>query len=387
MMQTETNHSSIELIIRAISKHRALLGLVFAVLMTSTAFYAFLKEPLFESSITIQSVASDNASAFGASKLGMIGSLMSAVGDEYTYQLLDARDLKTAVINKFKLKEKWKAKKTKSAIKTFSKNYAFEAIDDEYYRISFLHSSPDTAKLVVDYILQYIEEKRLAIKRQQAIAKHALYKKLFEQKMQEIELLSDTVVQFMGNKNIYEIEGQTKQVFEAISQVDQEILRTSIELGTLYDNVWKEGGVQQKALKKKLETLRAHRSMLAHGNKTSGIPNPNVKDVPEISQKLKLFEGKLNYQQEILMVIIPQMEKYRIDLIDTTKSYLVIDPSFIDDHKTKPSKALILAIGFILSILISFILVCIVAIIKDPEWNETAIAQMIKTIRNGWRAA
>lgn len=347
--------------------------------------YSFIAKFEYESHTVFQVRESAGASGFGLSKAGMLGSLMSSMGDEYTAQILESRELKVALIKKFNLMQSLKVKKIDFAIKKLDKMLLIEELDDDFFKVYFVYGSADTAKLAIDFVIDYVNKKQIYLKKKYAQQKYDLYQERLNNQLKALELFSDSVVSFMGNNKVYEIESQTKQVFQAVSDVDQEILTTSIELSTLFDNVWKEGGAQQKALQGKLNSLKSYREALMNGNGSFGKLSPKIEKMPQLAQKLKMYDNKLNYLQELMLLTIPQLEKYSLDLMDTTSNVVILDPAYVPEHKKRPIRSIIWLLGLAAGVIISTLCLFIWGILYDPLLRNSTSAKFVNTIRKAWK--
>lgn len=347
---------------------KLILSIFFAGCLISVGI-AFWIDPEYES-YTVFEIQDSGMQGFGLSKIGMIGDLMGSVGNESATQLLDSRELKTALIRKFNLQKKWKQKTLHASLKKIDDYYSVSVIDEDYFKVSVYHTNPDTAKMMVDFALQFFQKKQTSLKQKYASKKFDFYKSQLDMHIGTMTDLSDTMVDFMKSNKVFEIKNQAEQIMNAVSDVDKEILASTVELKSMYENYWNKGTVKYESLIKRIEALKVYRASLLKGNfgmEGSAIPIPELKKMPELSQHLKIMEKKLDLQQNLLALAIPQLEKYRLEMLDSSSSVLVLDPSFVPDYKTRPKRAIIILLGMIVAGFVAFAVATLVAVRKAPK--------------------
>ncbi len=330
---------------------------------------AFWLDPEYESYAVFE-IQDSGMQGFGLSKIGMIGDLMGSVGNESATQLLDSRELKTALIRKFNLQKKWKRKTLHASLKKIDDYYSVSVIDEDYFKISAYHTSPDTAKMMVDFALQYFQKKHTSLKQKYARQKFDFYKSQVDVHVGAMIELSDTMVDFMKNNKVFEIKSQAEQIMNAVSDVDKEILASTVELKSMYENYWNKGTVKYESLIKRIDALKVYRATLLKGNlgmEGSSIPIPELKKMPELSQRMKIMEKKIDLQQNLLALAIPQLEKFRLEMLDSSSSILTLDPSFVPDYKTRPKRAIIILLGMIVSGFVALAAATLIAARRDPK--------------------
>ncbi|HSQ40875.1 MAG TPA: hypothetical protein VLM37_01190 [Fibrobacteraceae bacterium] len=388
-MSHPSRDSYLDTLLIALFKTKGVFFLVFLLGITATILWIVFSKPEFKST-TVLKINSSTSESIGLSKISSIGSLMSSLGDETSSQLLDSRELKVAVIKRFGLQKKWKCKYLATALKRLGHYYEVNILDDDgYYEISFYHTSPDTAKMVLDFVVARLDQRQRELRQHYAASKFSLFQGIFDSQLETLTKISDTIVDYMKTNRVYEAETQAKQIMELAADVDKEIVSTNIEIKSLYDNYWNKGSTQHNALLKKLELLKAYKASVLQGSANSGgkVLHPSITKIPEVGQKLKLMDGKIQLQEESMLLTIAQLEKYRLEMEDSTSQIMVLDSAFIPDYKTRPKRAIFLVIGFVATCLLASFFSLLVAARKFPEMAEIPLIRRLGSLRAGIRNA
>lgn len=387
MSDSTPNFSLFDTILVSIARNFRLFLFVLISIMGGFTAYAFLVKPEYESHCVFEVRGASN-DMLGLSKMGMLGSLMNSTGDESTTQLLVSREIQVAIIEKFGLKKKWKSKTMAAALKRLEKYYLMSVVDEDYFQISFFHTHPDSARMAVQFVVDHLQEKQQRLRKTYAQNQFNLYQGVLDRQLVLMDSLSDSIVHFMKHNQVLEIQTQAEQIMRGVADIDKEILQTTVELKTLYENFWNKGNSDYNALVKKIAMLQEYRKQIMQGQSGRGGSNqhlPEFKRIPELGQQMKIMENKMEFQQGVLMYLIPQLERYRLEITDTTSRITMLDPPYTPDYKARPKRLYILMAGAFISVLFSILFATGFALATMPELANTSLPTLIRNVTGVWK--
>jgi capsule polysaccharide export protein KpsE/RkpR len=222
--------------------------------------------------------------------------------------------------------------------------------DDKYF-------SRDLAQYYLDLLIDYTINTSHNIGRQ----KRELLESRINQILEQIATLTLEISEYQKTHNIIEIEQQAKISLESYGRVLEEFISNEFELNHA-ERFMPNSPMHQTLLDKReslVETLQ--KLQVDNSDMPFFIPLSDINNSFFTIQE-KVFS--LELQRKILEALYPQLELARLEELDNTDRFEIIDLPNLAGQRSFPKRALICIITFMFSFIFSVCCVLIKHLIK-----------------------
>lgn len=324
--------------------------------------------------------------SFGvAAMLGQIGGLSSGAGalaglknpNDIYVGMLESRTISYALINKFKLLERYEVD-TYSAAETKLREKT-TIISTKSGLISIQVEDSDS-KIAADMANVYVEE-LAKLTRSLAITEASRRRLFFEKQLNSAK---DGLVQaevamkkMQENTGVIQLDGQVKEIIASMAQLQANIAAKEVQLAAMRSFATANNPGYQK-LQNEIIALNAQLNNIKKEKfKKDGGLMASSGEIPEVGIEYVRVLRDLKYNESIFELIAKQLELAKIDEAKDSTAIQELDRAIPAERKSKP-KRLALLIGGILG---GGFLGVLIALMREMYANS----RKDKTMENRWR--
>ncbi len=319
------------------------------------------------------------SAVLGAKGLSAIGKSLNVGGLQYSdldyYQsLLGSRKISLEVINKFDLR------------KVYNEHYIFKTINQLLANTQFqgearsnlliigaYDKNPLRSKNMVSFYIRTLDSLVTNISRVDLTTNREAIQKRYYQNLSDLDTAQNKLKQFQEKYGVVLPEEQFTSTVKAYAEIAAQKLILQTQLNGLKLNIDKNSPVVMN-LERQIQTL---------DNKLNELNSKtNLKDkkdlfvtlgnAPELIDKYITLYRDVTIQSKLLELTYPLYQQAKMDELSQAPPFIVIDKPFIPEYKAKPKRAIIMATGFALSLILSVFFVFIWERIKKikEEYNS-----------------
>ncbi len=376
-------------ILKLFTKYRKKVYAIIFLFLIGFTILAFALPKYYKSEATIYPPISESGLSIPLGSLGAIaGNLFGgsqfqlpvfASASDVWVSLLKSNEMALHLCTKFDLFRYYHIKDSVVILKYFQSDFQIEPGRDGSIKISFeKKEDPEGAYQIVKEAIDYLNV--LDNKRNITLASNK--RKFIEKRLavvsKELKESQDKLIEFQKKNNLVAIPEQTQALIANISSLISNLTMNRIELSALEAQYKGENSLKYQ-LQKKVEETEKLLSKLYEKSDSLLWENkflPTFKNLPELGvQYLELYRNvKVN---EILYeLLIQQLEQVKINEVKDTPTIHVLDPPFIPDYKSKPKRAIIMALGLILGIFFSIFYILLKEFNRNLERNNPEKAKI-----------
>jgi tyrosine-protein kinase Etk/Wzc len=339
------------------SKKWLALGLIVGAI-ASTAF-ALVQPVYFTAQVRIMPPGSQSSGGAQAALLGALGGLgggaASALGikspGELYVGLLKSRTIADELIAEFKLKDLYEEKtlqKTRTELALLSK---IAAGKDGIITIDVEDQSPERAAKMANSYFRALQNMM-----QRMATTEAGQRRLFfgNQLKQAKDQLTDAELGFKNmqqSTGVLQLDAQGKVAIESVARVRAAMSVKEVELASVRQYATPENPEYQRRVTE-LNALRGELSKLERAQTGAGGGDGNAKKLTDSGVEYVRRLRDLKYAETMFELMAKQFEFARVDEARETASLQLIDEAVVPELKSRPKRALIIAGGLFLSLLL-----------------------------------
>ncbi|MEW5771860.1 MAG: Wzz/FepE/Etk N-terminal domain-containing protein [Pseudomonadota bacterium] len=325
-----------------------------------------------------------------AAMLGQPGALAGGAGaalgiknpNDLYMGMLNSRTLADSLIQRFKLTERYGAKKLDDARSTLGGLTSVSAGKDGIISISVDDKDPkfaaELANAYVDELYKFTQT--LAIT--EASQRRLFFEKQLKQAKDELANAEVAFKQTQERTGVLELDAQGKAMIESLGAIRAQIAAKEVELGAL-KTFATEQNPEYILVQQQLSGLRAQLAKLEHGGESGLIPTGKL---PEAGLENIRRLRDVKYYETLYELMAKQYEIARVDEAKNVSMIQVLDKAVPPDYKTKPKRSMIVmltavTVGF-LAILIALLRESMSKPRRSPELN-TRIERLSASLK--WR--
>lgn len=290
-------------------------------------------------------------SALSGLPMGNFG--LSALNEDINnyIAILESRTVNEHMVHRFDLVERYDVKDVEFALEAWASNVELEATEEGSLIIGVLDKDPETARNMVNVLLQELEIMNHYLATQKGKFNRQFLEERLEQNKKDLAKNEELLRQFQMRYGAVEIPGQVLAGIEVYSQLHAQKVETEIQLkvaqATLPSNdpKTKRFEILLKELNSRLEDM-----MSGADGKSVLLP---FEDVPDLSLKFSRLLREVETQNQIMQIILPQYEQARMEESKNVPSLQIIDEPQIALNKTKPRRALIVIASTLMALMLS----------------------------------
>jgi len=318
--------------------------------------------------------------------------------------IINSRTMFEHVISRFNLMERYKTKNMEETRKALSKRIKLEINEDGTISLTTFAKTPifcskeeeiktkELARDMANYIIQELDKTNKRLKAEKAHNYRVFIEKRYNQNLKDLYSVENKLKEFQEKYGLIEISEQTKAIISAAAELKAQITMKEIQLGVLKSYVEKTHPDLVKT-RMELHELRKKYNELKYGSKRSIKGKALLADstdifipinrVPDLGlQYARLFRD-VKLQQTLLEFLLPQYEQAKLQEAKDTPTLQVLDTAITPELKTKPKRAIIVAIAGLFSIFISVILISLYEQTKTLQETDREKYRKIQSMAVG----
>jgi len=360
-----------------LAKHKKFI--FFTVLLVSiiAVIYSLLVTQYWVSSAKILPSSSNNNSvSINSSLLG--GFASSVLGSEQSdaqalIGIMKSRTFSMDIVNEFNLIEYFEIEESDTlvsneiAIKKLNENTAKFGINEENGFIGITIETTD--KFLSADIANYYWGKLDSYNKQARMTKGRQQREFIEKRLVEVEnsidKLSMQLNEFQKKNNTIDLAEQTKFIVAIYSDLVSQKIMNDIEL-EYSKKFFSEEHQNVKSLEVKDEILT---TKILEMEDQPGTFNPKylltIDDIPDIALQNSQLLLNLRIQQKVYEYLYPQYETAKIDELKDLPTIEIIDKAIPAGKRSRPRRAFICIIAFLMALIISSCLAIFIEIIRN----------------------
>ena len=322
---------------------------------------ALLLTPVFTARTTMLAPGSQqqSGSASALAALGALGGLAGGLApkspDELYVALLKSDSVVRALDSRFDLKKHYDVKSFEALRKTVPK-YVRVASDKKSGVIS-VEVDDESPKFAADLANAHREEVTRLLERL-AVSEAQLRRVFFEKQLNETKenlVKAEQNMQLVQEKSgMIVLDKQAEALIGSAAQLKAQIVEREVQLKVLRTSATE----QNPAVMRLNSELSALRAQLARMESSKEAPNGSAIDlpvgrIPEAAMDYVRARRELKIQETLLESMIRQYEIAKLDEAKEGPGLQLVDLALPPDHKSKPSRALIVLASALVALLLA----------------------------------
>lgn len=214
--------------------------------------------------------------------------------------------------------------------------------------------SADIANTYVEHLQSYLAENTATESRRNRIFIEEQYRKSTDSLAQ----IDKDLQRFKEENNIFSLKAQSEGIVLQIGTLDGMLTAKEIELAVL-DNVnVARDNPKRKALTYEIQALQQKIQTLTKGNdNSSDTLAVNLTAIPKIERELKNMMREQVKQETLYALLAREYEQVKIEEASDEISLVILDPAIPPVRRSKPNRKLLLLLGGVIGLMLSFGLV------------------------------
>lgn len=349
-------------------KKRLFLSINFVLITAVAVFITFfvLKKEYLSKITFLPPVSESGFSIPSIMGISLPSTTSEGISPEQFPSLFDSRIIKKQIIDNFDLIKNYKLEKNpnkiENAIKILSKNLTLDKTEIGSVGISTTlaftlkcyHTSPDTARQMVDYTFFLLDSATRNISIDRAKRNRIFIENQQKINMNKLDSLQNIFQEFQVKNKAYDIPEQLKLSLKSYSEVKANELFNDIKLKAL-QNDFRLSTPEIEELKSKQQVLQKKLQQIENEQNDQVITglNRSTKLLPEYINLMRSIE----MQNQVILLLTKELEQAKLQEAKNVSPLMVIDPAYVPEYKARPKRIplLIMMVGAFMGSLISAI--------------------------------
>ena len=287
-----------------------------------------------------------NLSAFGLG--GMFGECESQMR---LLAILKSRTLLEAMNKKFDFQKRYKTKSLGGTIMALRKNMNIKVDDEEQILVSILDRDQDMVADMANYAVYCLDSLNIGLTTSKAKSSREFIENRIEIVRESLIRLENEVSKFMKKKGIISITDQMKAAVDKAADMKAGIMAKEVEL-EVKKRVLSQKSPEVIALERELKILH-NKFDEFYSNKSSDKLFLNFESIPDMQKEYLQLKRKAEYYTKLLEYLGPQYEQAKIEEARDVPTVQILDRATRPEWKSKPRRAKIVIIAFVISFIVS----------------------------------
>jgi capsule polysaccharide export protein KpsE/RkpR len=343
--------------------------------------------------------SSSLSSALNQSGLGALSGLLGGAGVSGTTTtadlakaLLESTTIEDGVIEKFRFIERYRIT---SNPKTTARSIFETALKTEYneksgiLEIGFEDIDPVFATDVINDTGARLQDEIKRLTLDKVTEKRKYLETTVEKAEQEAADTARRLIAFQGKYGIYDLSAQNQATVNAVAGFQSQLVAKQMELD-LQRKYVPETDTRIVLLKDQIAQLQKQIDEMKSGGADLAPGTVPLNRMAQLSLEFLAIQEDLQTQKAILGVLKPQYETAKLEEMDTSQTFQVIEKAEVPEVRSAPSRSKIAIIatiaGGFLAVLIAFIAEYFQRAANDPvEAEKLAAIRSSLALRKGSR--
>ena len=304
--------------------------------------------------VVLSPVSSDAAISPMTNILGNLGlgSVMGGEGNVFRYlAIIKSRTLRESVLRKFDLVKHYKCKNEELALRSLDEYLFFEVGDENQVVVSMIDKDQELVADMTNYIIHCLDSLNIELSVSNARNNRIFMELRVNSLMDSLEYISKDLAGFMKSNGILSIEDQVAAGVEHAALLQSKIIMLEVELEVAKQSFGNENPTVN-LLKYELQSLQGKYDDYIGSNNVNSLI-PNFSEVPDLQLQLLKMQQKAEYYTRLIEYLGPMYEQQKFEEAKDIPTLQILDRAVRPELKTKPKRATIVILVFLLSIIIA----------------------------------
>ncbi len=355
---------------------RIILGLTLVSVFTAGFYSYFIMTKIYESRVTILAPKESGgggaglAAALAASGAGQVlGNILPPTGSnrDVFVAILKSRTMTQGLVERFSLKEYYKAKYTEDAIKGLQGATDIKVSKEGAISVNVEDKDPKLAADIANAYVTNLDRLFAKLGTTDAGRQRAFIAERLDKTEKALRQGEEALRRFQENNKAIVMQEQAKGAIEEAGKLKGQIVVAEAQLEFMR-SFSTENNPQVLAQKRQLEELKRQLAQMQYGQGMElppESPNPGQRrrefqvpftKVPEVGMELIRLMREVKVQETVFSLLTAQYEQAKISEARDTPSVQVLDRAVPAERKSKPSVRLNMAIAGALSLFLGMFL-------------------------------
>lgn len=370
-------------------RHRWLVGAVCAVTVLATFVVTIRMPKIYESTATMLapkeavgglSLLSGLAAMSGLQLPGMAGS--ASPNRDMLVGVLKSRTAAEAVVDRFRLQERYKARYKDQAIRRVQDTADVTMSKDGVISVKFEDTDPNLAAAMGNFYIDNVDRLVTAYNTGQAGRQFEFTASQLANARVNLDRAEQAFRSFQERNRAIGLSDQTRVAIEGAAALKGQITGLEVQLQAMRTFVTdKDPAVI--SMRRRIEEMERHLAKLQYGDGVPGQPAragdrqdfivPFAK-VPEVGLELVRVTRDVKIQQTLVEVLTAQLEQSRISRVQDLPVVQVLDRPVPAERPSKPRPVLNLALAGVVSLIFGVVLATFLDHVKTSRQSRLARA-------------
>jgi capsule polysaccharide export protein KpsE/RkpR len=284
--------------------------------------------------------------------------------------VLSSRTTLMSLSDEFGLKKKFRIKRNEDLLKLLRKLVGVDATNEDALYITCIHTSPDTAAAMTNYLVDLLNTKVIELNVHKAKSNREFLGKRLRDIRAELEAAEDSMTAFQEKYNVVELREQIHASLQSYAAIESELYLKEIERGILQRYLSTQAP-QMALLDAQLSEIKQKLAKMKRG---TGRGDDTIFPLEQMPQKLKEYL-RLQKNIRILLaleeIVLPMYEQARYEEQKSIPVLQVIDEAVPPQKKHYPPRTLMAGMcGMAAGLLYLFVLFMrlVIPTVRNPAW-------------------
>jgi len=335
-------------------KKRWLLAVNFLIACVVGWLYAFMVlKPEYSSKVTFLPPAADNLSALSLMNISMSSISLGGASPEQVDVVFQSSTTKRQIVDRFNFVKYFKLEKSKNkfelAAKMLKKYVILSATEKGSfgmtktisYTITGYHSSPDTAKLIVDFTFALVDSAIREISIDKAQRSRVFTERQIALQNRKLDSLQDVFLEFQNTNKAYDVPEQAKLSLKVYADIKAAAIMNELRLASLRNEF--SGPTHEMAELKRSQ--RAYEAKLRE-YETGDAPGimPSLDKTSRIFPEYAKMVRDIEVQNQLVLFLTKEHEQARLQEAKDVSPLIIVDDAYVPDYKARPKRLLIIMV-------------------------------------------
>lgn len=380
---------------RALKKRgRMILGLMFVSVFTAGFYSYFIMTKIYESKVTILAPKESGgggaglAAALAASGAGQfLGGILPGGGTsrDVFVAILKSRTMAQDLMDRFKLKEYYKAQFTEQAISALQGATDISVSKEGVISVKVEDKDPKLAADIANAYVTNLDRMFAKLGTTDASRQRAFIAERLEKTEKALRQGEETLRRFQERNKAIVMQEQAKGAIEEAAKVKGQIIAAEVQLEVMRAFAT-ENNPQVMQQKRQIEEIKRQLAQMQYGrgmelpSETTNPGQPRKEfhvpftKVPELGMEFIRLTRDVKVQETVFNLLTAQFEQAKIAEARDTPTVQVLDKAVPAERKSKPKVKLNMAIAGALSLFIGIFLAFFLEYLERVRKQEAAPA-------------
>jgi len=335
-------------------KKRWLLIANFTVVAVAASVFVFvIMDKEYSASVTFLPPSGDGMSAMSLLNLSMPSLPLGGASADQIEVVFHSNHTKRRIIDEFDFVEYFKLEESVNKFGLAAKmlrKYVTLKVSEKgglgmtrtvSYNVTCFHRSPDTAKLMADFVFAIVDSSVREISVDKAQRNRQFIERQIGVQNEKMDSIQIVFREFQNTHKAYNVPEQAKLSMKAYADLKATSLMNELRLSSLSSEF--------RGTTHEITELRRNQRVLdAKLKEYEAGDNPNIIPSLDLSSKLAPEYAKMvrdiEVQNQLILFLTKEYEQARLQEVRDVSPLIVVDPPFVPEYKARPKRLNILVV-------------------------------------------